>query len=106
MRWSRRERCRERRRTLFLCGVVAACLAVGLIGSLTGCAHDEPASRLQSLCLPMKVYSTEAQKSAASELAALPDSSVLAQMMVDYGAMRAANRACQGQPIPMHTGPK
>lgn len=60
--------------------------------ALTGCATvDRP---VITACLPMVEYSTDEQSRAASELDALPHGSVIGRFVVDYGAMRAANRAC------------
>lgn len=77
-------------------------ITVGLAGlSLSGCASQPgPAlapqivTRLQ--CLPMVSYSKEEQAQAADELSKLPAGSMLARFVVDYGAMRSADRACQG----------
>lgn len=51
--------------------------------------------RLQ--CLPMASYTPAEQKQAAKELQGLAPGSELGKMMVDYGALRAADRACQSQ---------
>ncbi len=46
-------------------------------------------------CPHVKEYSAELQKGAADELDALPDGSIIANvMMPDYGTLRAGARAC------------
>jgi hypothetical protein len=64
-----------------------------LIGAamLAGCATT-PAVRSQ--CLPLKTYTPAQEKALADALAALPADSPLAGAMADYGALRAADRAC------------
>lgn len=57
---------------------------------LSACAT--PAVKLQ--CLPLKTYSAEQQKALADALAVLPDTSPVASAMIDYGQLRAADRAC------------
>lgn len=66
----------------------------GLALLLAGCAT--PA--VKSVCLPMKTYSKADQALIAESVAALPAGSMIAQIITDYGAMRDANRACQGHP--------
>lgn len=74
-------------------------LILGVASILAGCAHD--LARLEVICLPMKDYPAATQSAAASELEALPAGSVVAEFVADYGAMRAANRAClSGRPNP------
>jgi hypothetical protein len=47
-------------------------------------------------CLALVPYSHAAQRQVAEELAALPDGSVLARMIDDYGDLRARIRgACE-----------
>ena len=73
-------------------------LIFGAAMILAGCAHGK---RVEILCLPMTEYSDADQSAAASELEALADSSVIARFVIDYGQMRAANRAClSGRPNP------
>ena len=64
----------------------ATCLILG--GCLT-----RPVD-VQVHCLPMKDYSAAEQEALAAALAPLPADSVIVQFVIDYGAMRAANRAC------------
>ena len=66
-------------------------LALALAWALTGCAG--PAAVMQS-CLPLKPYTAGFQAQAAAELAKLPPEDPLGMMIVDYGAMRGADRAC------------
>ena len=66
-----------------LCGLLACCAAI--LGTKT-------------VCLPLKPYTPAEQVQAAAELQALPTPSVVAQMIGDYGEMRAADRACLAPP--------
>jgi hypothetical protein len=43
----------------------------------------------------LAVYSPAEQEAAAEALAALPSEHILAHMMVNYGALRAALRSCK-----------
>ena len=54
-----------------------------------------PAVVIRLQCLPLANYTPEQQKKAAAELQSLPQGSELGAMMVDYGALRSADRACQ-----------
>ena len=65
-----------------------------ILGTLSGCAT---AGRVEFICLPMSSYSVADQSAAADELDGLPEGSVIGRMIVDYGVMRAANRACLGR---------
>lgn len=58
---------------------------------LADCAA--PAASVK-VCPTMATYTQAQQTEAASELSALPGDSVLAQMITDYGALRAQVRAC------------
>lgn len=66
-------------------------LAAALL-SLGGCATavSDPGA-----CPVPVVYSRDQQARAAAELEALPDGSVLALMVEDYGRERARLRACE-----------
>ncbi len=49
-------------------------------------------------CPHVKEYSKELQEKAADELDALPDGSIVANvMMPDYGTLRAGARACRDE---------
>lgn len=67
-------------------------LLVVALPSLNGCATagSEPGA-----CPVPVVYSRDQQARAAAELEALPDGSVLALMVEDYGRERARLRACE-----------
>ena len=67
-------------------------LALALIGvlSLTACG------KATFECPIPKDYSLEIQSQAADELEALPDNSVIADFIADYGVLRAKARACRG----------
>ena len=45
-------------------------------------------------CPPVVEYSREFQARAAEELAMLPEGSIIAEMLADYGVMREQARAC------------
>jgi starvation-inducible outer membrane lipoprotein len=67
--------------------------------TLTACATQPaklPAPTPTATCLPLKAYTPDQQKQAAAELAKLPNGSVIAQMVTDYGTLRDVDRAaCQ-----------
>lgn len=64
---------------------------------LTGCATTPPPTPpATTVCLPLKAYSATQELALSVEVAALAPSSALVQAMADYGAMRAADRACLG----------
>ena len=77
-------------------------LPVALLLGLAGCTiHSERqttvptvVSNVKLVCLDLKEYSKADQQKAAQELAALPDGSILAQMIQDYGDMRDRDRVC------------
>lgn len=61
--------------------------------SLPGCARET--SETKAACPSLPVYSKEILDGAADEIDALPDGSVLGNiMMPDYGKMRAGVREC------------
>ena len=60
---------------------------------LNGCATNQ-VPVLHKFCLPMVNYSRQEQSEAAKELTLLGPRSEVSHMMTDYGAMRAADRAC------------
>ena len=47
-------------------------------------------------CPIPKEYSAEVQGQVADELEALPDGSLVAELVADYGVLRAQSRACRG----------
>lgn len=65
---------------------------------INGCASP-PATIVQTLCLPMKEYSATDQKALSAELKTklIMDGSQIARIVIDYKALRDANRACQMQ---------
>jgi hypothetical protein len=69
-----------------------------LLLSMAGCASTpKPLPVAQSpSCLPLVSYTPDFQKQAAEQLQSIPPASPVAQMVVDYGKMRAADRACLG----------
>lgn len=51
----------------------------------------------EPVCLALAPYDAQIQREAAEELAALPDGSVLARMIDDYGDLRARIRGACGR---------
>ena len=66
---------------------------------LSACASmtAPPTVAVQTVCLPQKSYTPAQELAMASAVAALPADSLIVTMIADYGAMRAANRACVAQ---------
>lgn len=83
-------------------GSVAPVAAIGGIAAgllvLAACAtHPAPAPVVTHLqCLPMADYPADVQRAQAAALRALPAGSPLGRLVVDYGRLRAANRAACG----------
>lgn len=69
--------------------------AVALI-LLSGCAGTLPAPSVavQQACLPMATYTAAQEQAVGAELAAFKPADPILLFIIDYGAMRAANRAC------------
>lgn len=65
-----------------------------LILCMGGCATPAPAVQTTTTCLPLTSYTAAQEKAAGDALAALDTGSELVAMMTDYGALRAADRAC------------
>lgn len=65
---------------------VSKFLLIGAV-SLSGCAMG-----VSNVCPRIEPYSQAAQTRAAAELEALPEGSVVADMIGDYGVMRAELR--------------
>lgn len=63
-------------------------LALIVLASLSGCAKV-----VSDVCPVMRAYPDDLQAQAADELEALPEGSVIAGMIADYGVMRAELRA-------------
>lgn len=61
---------------------------------LSGCATDASDGGGPRACLPVVEYSREFQARAAEELALLPDSSAIVEMLSDYAVMREQGDAC------------
>ncbi len=68
--------------------------ALALAALAAACAVAKPGTA--SLCPEPKSYTADQEARAARELLALPEGSVLAKMILDYGRERAALRACRG----------
>ncbi len=72
---------------------VAVVLVLLTLLMLNGCAA-QPVPVLHNFCIPMVSYSRQEQSKAVKELESLGSHSELAEMITDYGRMRAADRAC------------
>lgn len=61
---------------------------------LSGCATvgSDPSKR--AVCPPVVEYTRELRERAAEELARLPEGSMIAEMLSDYGVLREQARAC------------
>lgn len=68
-------------------------LALALAALAAACSVTTPSAA--NLCPAPKTYTADEQSRAAHELLALPATSILAEMIVDYGRERAALRACR-----------
>lgn len=68
--------------------------ALILAALLLSACSTVPAVHTQ--CVPVKAYSADQEKALAAAVVALPPGSALIEAMADYGAMRAAARACAG----------
>lgn len=83
----------------FGCGCLMSAALGMLLLALTACAHaPAPPPTTRTACLPMAEYSRAEQDKAADELEALPSNSQVGRMVVDYGTLRAANRAACNPP--------
>lgn len=71
-------------------------LAVVILGvfAVTGCATQTEAP-LVHVCPSLVSYSPDFERAATVQLATLPPDSPIAQMVSDYGALRAAVRICK-----------
>jgi len=78
-------------RSFLLACLVAIASAVALI-VLSGCGHARPVA---VLCPAVKPYTPAEQRALAEALRPLAESSPLVWAMADYGALRAAARACK-----------
>lgn len=61
---------------------------------LSGCATVRSEEGWLAACPPVVEYGREFQTRAAEELELLPERSVVAEMIADYGVMRDQARAC------------
>lgn len=70
--------------------------ALGLVAIwLSGCATVSSEVGGQGTCPPVVEYRREFQARAAEEMALLPESSVIAEMLSDYSVMREQARVCK-----------
>lgn len=83
--------------------VVMAAVVVGT--AITSCASIEPPATsggsaaqvvVKIVCPPIPTYTPTQERALGAAVAALPATSPLVGAMADYGAVRAAVRACKG----------
>lgn len=72
------------------CARLSLALTLTAAALLSGCATAD------FECPIPKEYSAEVQGQAADELEALPEGSLVAELVADYGVLRAQSRACRG----------
>jgi hypothetical protein len=65
---------------------------LALLVVLAGCAPGPVPVTV--VCLPQATYTPAEQRAMADAVEALPEGSPLVGVVVDYGKMRAANKAC------------
>ncbi len=70
-----------------------AVLAIAL-SLLSGCATVGSEPVIATVCPPVVEYPNEVQVRAAEELALLPETSAIVEMLADYGVIRDQARAC------------
>lgn len=70
-----------------------------IVAMLYACATEAtPPPQVQTVrCLPMATYTQTYETALAAATASLPSLSPLVQAMIDYAALRAADRACLTQ---------
>lgn len=76
-------------RAVLLCLLLAGCASAPVIS-----ARPAPEVVVKTVCPPIRSYSPDQQKALGAAVAALPADSPLVGAMADYGAIRAAVRAC------------
>lgn len=67
---------------------------------VAGCAIQntpKPVAVTTTICIPLVAYTPAQEAAMADALQVLDPTNPLVQAMADYGAMRAADRACLGQ---------
>lgn len=68
-----------------------------MISSCASTPSAVPTPSVKIACLPLKGYSQAQDQAVAAELAKLAPDDPVAAFIVDYGQMRAADRACLAQ---------
>lgn len=82
------------RKDWFVClSLALLVLALIWLGGVVGCA-SVPAVAVKTFCLPLKPYTASDQNAAAAELSAWPNHPTITRFILDYEAMRDADRAC------------
>ena len=70
-------------------------LAIALCGLLAACeTHAPSVPTVTVTCLPMANYTADFETQLAAATAALGPTNPIVSVLADYGAMRAADRAC------------
>lgn len=81
---------------LLFCASLSACASPqARVETATAVAASKPVAAVT--CLPMATYPLAQERALAAAVAALPPDSPLVQAVIDYGALRKANRACLAQ---------
>lgn len=83
--------------------ILGATLAGVIMLAIPSCAAT-PIAVSKVECPPLKTYAPADQAALGVELAKLPADSPLAAAMLDYQAMRDADRACMAQNTPSPKG--
>lgn len=74
--------------------LVSVAGAAAASATLQACAASPV--QISTQCPPLATYTPAQQQALAAAVQALPDGSPLVSAMLDYGQLRAADRACQG----------
>ena len=67
----------------------------GVLGAACAGGGGAPAVTVTVSCPPLKTYALADERALGAAVAALPPGSPLIGAMADYGALRAADRACR-----------
>lgn len=81
----------------FCMALAIAAIAFFAVDSCASVPIAPPAPTVKTVCLPMTTYSQAQEQAVAAELAKLAPDDPVAAFIVDYGQMRAADRACLAQ---------
>lgn len=80
--------------------MIKALIPAAALLLLAGCVSQPPEQQMVTCAVPVE-YPPDILKKAAKELRKLPKDSVIAdRLLPDYARLRAAARACAGEPQP------